>query len=186
MLYFSRDAEWRQALLGCTAVVWAVSRGDCKVSKGRVLVLLLGVAAVACERALTPMEKAAKDRSECSVVAIDQSGFDPVTAEEPPRTISSTHQRGGEVVGSGAVVEGAAKGAVVGVVGGAIMGSAGKGAAAGAAVGGLMGGARRHRETKEMVTSTRPNPEYTKYSAAKTAYKNGLEQCLTARARAPE
>lgn len=159
------------------------------MSKVRISVFLLGVAVVACKPAeppLTPTEKAAKDRSECSVVAIDQSGFDPVTAEEPPRTLSSTHQRGGEVVGSGAIVEGAAKGAVVGVVGGAILGSAGKGAAAGAAVGGLMGGARRHRETQEMVTSTRPNPEYAKYSAAKTAYKNALEQCLTSRAGAPE
>jgi hypothetical protein len=186
MLYFSRDAAWRQALLSCAVVVRAVSRGGCKVSKGRVLVVLLGVAAVACERALTPMEKAAKDRSECSVVAIDQSGFDPVTAEEPPRTISSSHQRGGEVVGSGAIAKGAAGGAVAGAVGGAIVGDAGKGAAAGAAVGGLFGGVKRHRETKEIVTSTRPNPEYTKYAAAKKAYKNALEQCLTARARAPE
>ena len=156
------------------------------MSKLRVPVLLLGLAAVACEPALSPTEKAAKDRAECSVVAINMSGFDPVTAEEPPRTISSTHQRGGEVVGSGAIVEGAAKGAVLGVVGGAIMGEAGKGAAAGAAVGGLMGGARRHRETQEMVTTTRPNPEHQKYAAAKTAYKNALEQCLAERAGAPQ
>jgi hypothetical protein len=51
-----------------------------------------------------------------SVVAIDQSGFDPVTAEEPVRTVSSSHQRGGEVIGSGAVVKGAAEGAVAGVI----------------------------------------------------------------------
>jgi len=151
-----------------------------------VSVLLLSLAALACKPALTPTEQAAKDRSECSVVAIDQSGFDPVTAEEPPRTISSTHQRGGEVVGSGAVVKGAAEGAVVGVVGGAIVGEAGKGAAAGAAVGGLLGGVRRHRETQEMVTSTRPNPEHEQYVAAKAAYKSALEGCLAARAGAPE
>jgi len=144
------------------------------------------IALVGCQKELTPTEKAAKDRSECSVVAIDQSGFDPVTAEEPPRTIASTHQRGGEVIGSGAVVKGAAEGAVVGVVGGAIMGEAGKGAAAGAAVGGLMGGVKRHRETKEMVTTTRPNPEHAKYVAAKAAYKSALEQCLAARAEAPK
>ena len=135
--------------------------------------------------ALTPTEQAAKDRSECSVVAIDQSGFDPVTAEAPPRTISSTHQRGGDVVGSGAIVKGAAGGAVAGVIGGAIMGDAGKGAAAGAAVGGLFGGVKRHRETQEMVTSTRANPEYTAYVEAKNAYKNALDGCLAARAGAP-
>ena len=160
------------------------------VSKIRLSVLLLlGVAAVACEKPeppLSPTEKAAKDRSECSVVAINASGFDPVTAEEPPRTLSSTHKRGGEVVGSGAVVEGAAKGAVAGVIGGAIMGDAGKGAAAGAAVGGLFGGVRRHRETQEMVTTTRPNPEYQKYAAEKKAYKEVLEHCLAERAGAPQ
>ena len=142
---------------------------------------------VACKPALTPMEKAAKDRSECSVVAIDQSGFDPVTAEEPPRTVSSTHERGGDLKeGAGSVVKGAAGGAVAGVVGGAIMGDVGKGAAAGAAIGGLVGGARHYQKSHEMVTSTRPNPEYTKYAAAKTAYKSALEQCLTARAEAPK
>ena len=159
------------------------------MSKYRFVWLLLGSAALACKPAeppLTPTERAAKNRSECSVVAINMTGFDPVTAEEPPRTISSTHQRGGEVVGSGAVVKGAAQGAVAGVIGGAIMGDAGKGAAAGAAVGGLFGGVKRHRETKEMVTTTRPNPEYQQYSAAKKAYRNALEECLASRAGAPE
>src|SRR5262245_61313223 len=156
------------------------------------MLMLLAIAAVACEKPepppppLSPTEKAAKDRSECSVVAINASGFDPVTAEEPPRTLSSTHKRGGEVVGSGAVVEGAAKGAVAGVIGGAIMGDAGKGAAAGAAVGGLFGGVRRHQETQEMVTTTRPNPEYQKYAAEKKAYKEVLEHCLAERAKPPE
>jgi hypothetical protein len=150
------------------------------------LLILLGLGAIACQPELTPTEKAAKDRSECSVIAIDQSGFDPVTAEEPPRTISSTHQRGGEVIGSGAVVKGAAGGAVAGVVGGAIMGEAGKGAAAGAAVGGLFGGVRRHRETQEMVTSTRPNPAHAEYAAAKNAYKSALDGCLAARAAGAE
>jgi len=153
------------------------------------LVALAALAALACKPAeppLTPTEKAAKDRSECIVVAIDQSRFDPTTAEEPPRTISSTHERGGDVVGSGAVVKGAAGGAVLGVVGGAIAGDAGKGAAAGAAVGGLFGGVRRHRETKEMVTTTRPNPEHQAYLAAKNAYKSALDACLAARAEAPK
>ena len=149
----------------------------------RVSVFLIGLAALGCKPALTPTEKAAKDRSECSVIAIDQTGFDPVTAVEPPRTVSSTHQRGGEVVGSGAVVKGAAEGAVVGVVGGAIMGSPGKGAAAGAAMGGLIGGVKRHRETKEMVTTTQPNPEYTQYVESKTAYKSALDACLASRAK---
>jgi hypothetical protein len=150
----------------------------------RIVVLALIVALGACQREpeLTPMERAAKDRSECHVLAIGRSGFDPTTAEAPPRTISSTQQRGGDVVGSGAIAKGAAKGAVVGVIGGAIAGEAGTGAAIGAAAGGLIGGARRRRETKEMVTTTLPNPDYQQYIEAKAAYRDTLEQCLAARA----
>jgi hypothetical protein len=112
-------------------------------------------------------------------------GFDPVTAEEPARTVSTTHERGGTMQeGAGSVVKGAAGGAVAGVVGGAIMGDAGKGAAAGAAVGGLIGGARHYQKSHEMVTTTQPNPAYQEYVAKKAAYKNALDQCLAARAGA--
>jgi hypothetical protein len=142
------------------------------------------LALAACQPELSPAEKAAKDRSECQVIATQESGFDPLTAEEPPRTISTTARRGGEVVGSGAVVGGAARGAAVGVVGGAIAGSPGTGAAAGAAVGGLIGGVRRHRETNEMVTTTRRNPEHEQYVQAKNAFKTAFDGCLAARAGA--
>jgi uncharacterized protein YcfJ len=145
------------------------------------------LAFVACRPALTPTEQAAKDRSECMVVAQQQSSFDPLTAEEPPRTVSSTYERGGTLEeGAGTVAKGAVGGAVVGVVGGAIMGDAGKGAAAGAAAGGLIGGAKHYQKSHEMVTTTRPNPEYQQYAANKAAYKSALEGCLAARAGAPK
>ena len=148
----------------------------------RIFILLVGLAIVACKPALTPTEKAAKDRSECMVVAQQQSSFDPLTAEEPPRTVSSSHQRGTDLKeGAGDVVKGAAGGAVAGVVGGAIMGDVGKGAAAGAAVGGLIGGVHNYKKSKETVTTTRPNPEYQQYAAAKAAYKSALEQCIASR-----
>ena len=140
----------------------------------------------ACEQKpppLSPMEKAAKDRSECMVVAQGQSGFDPLTAEAPPRTVSSTHERGGTT--EEAVVDvgkGAAGGAVAGVVGGAIMGDVGKGAGAGAAIGALFGGAKHYQKRHEQVTTTRPNPAYEEYVQQKAAYKSALDQCLTARA----
>jgi hypothetical protein len=144
---------------------------------------LLALCVLACEPELTPIEKAAKDRSECHVLAIDQSGFDPVTAVEPPRTISSTHQRGGDLKGGAtSAAKGAVGGAVAGVVGGAILGETGRGAAAGAAVGGLIGGAQYYKKSKEMVTTTHPNPEYQQYVEAKNAYRSALEQCLAARA----
>ena len=141
---------------------------------------------LACQPELTPAERAAKDRSECQEIATQNSQFDPLTAEAPPRTVSSTQRRGGEVVGSGAMVEGAAKGAVAGVVGGAIMGNAGKGAGAGAAVGALLGGVRRHQETNEMVTTTRTNPEYTAYMERKDAFRKAFDECLGQRAGASQ
>lgn len=146
------------------------------------ILFVLAFAACQKEKPLSPMERAAKDRGECHVMAIARSGFDPTTAEEPVRTISTTQERGGDVVGSGAVAKGAAKGALVGVAAGAVAGDAGKGAAAGAVAGGLIGGARRRRETKEMVTTTRPNPEYQEYARGKAAYKTALDECLSQRA----
>jgi hypothetical protein len=143
---------------------------------------VLALAALACEPALSPMEKAAKDKGECMVLATEQTGFDPLTAEEPPRTVSSTQQRGGDLKGGAIDVgKGAVGGAVAGVVGGAIMGDAGRGAGAGAAVGGLIGGARYYQKSKEMVTTTHPNPEYQKYAEDKAAYKSALEQCIASR-----
>lgn len=151
------------------------------------VIAVLALALVACEKELTPTEKAAKDRGECMVVASDQSGFDPITAEEPPRTVSSSYKRGGTMKeGAVDVGKGVAGGAVLGVVGGAIMGEAGKGAAAGAAVGGLIGGAKHYQKRQEVVTSTRPNPAYQEFVAQKAAYKSALEQCLASRAEPPK
>ena len=147
----------------------------------QVISLLILLVLAACQQELSPAEKAAKDRSECQALATRQTGFDPLTAEEPVRTISTTQRRGGQVVGSGAVVKGAAGGAALGAVGGAIMGNAGGGAAAGAAIGGLMGGVRRHQETNEMVTTTQTNPEYVEYMEAKDAFKAAFDQCLAGR-----
>ena len=137
----------------------------------------------ACQEQISPAEKAARDRAECQALATQQSGFDPLTAEEPERTISTTHRRGGEVVGSGAIVRGAAGGAALGAVGGAIAGDAGAGAGAGAAIGGLLGGVRRHRETNEMVTSRHTNPEYVAFKEAKDAFTQSFDQCLAGRAQ---
>jgi len=147
----------------------------------RALCMLALMLLVACQQQLTPAEKAAKDRNECQAIATQKSGFDPLTAAEPARTVSSTHRRGGETLGSGAVAKGAAGGAAMGAVGGAIAGDAGEGAAAGAAIGALLGGVRRHRETNEMVTSSHANPEYQAYVKARTAFKSAFEQCLAAR-----
>jgi len=153
------------------------------------LALIAVFAMTGCEREpeLTPAEKAAKDRAECQAIASAQSGFDPLTAAEPPpKTIQTTSRRGGEVVGSGAVVKGAAGGAALGALGGAIMGNAGRGAGAGAAMGGVMGGVKRHQQTNEMVTRSHPNPEYAAYIEAKDGFRTAFEQCLNQRAAGVE
>ena len=45
---------------------------------------------------------------------------------------------------------------------------------------------KHYQESHEMVTTTRPNPEYQRYVANKAAYKSALEGCLAARAGAPK
>jgi len=155
----------------------------------RSIVLLTLPLLVACEQEpqLTLAEQVKQVASECHELAVQQSsGFDPRTAEEPPRTISTTTRRGGEVVGSGAIVRGAAGGAALGAVGGAIAGDAGTGAAAGAGIGGLLGGIRRHRETDEPVTRTFANPDYEEYVAARKAFKSTFDECMAERTGATQ
>ncbi len=130
---------------------------------------------------VSPEEKAAQDRAACNERAIQETSFDPVLAEEPPRTLSTTREAGGKVVGSGAIAKGAIGGAAVGAVGGAIAGDVGTGAAIGAAAGGLFGGVKRHAATKKQVTKTYANPDYTAYVQAKESYKASLQRCLAER-----
>jgi hypothetical protein len=153
-----------------------------------VVVLLTLLWLPACEREpeLTLAEQVKMIATECHELATQQTGFDPRTAEEPPRTISKTSRRGGEVVGSGDIAKGAAGGAALGAIGGAIAGDAGTGAAAGAVMGGLFGGVRRHREVNEPVTRTFANPEYEEYVAARKAFKKTFDQCMAERTGATE
>ena len=58
------------------------------------LLLLLVLAGCQAQEQLSPAEKAALERAQCQALAIEQSGFDPLTAEEPPRTISITVRSG--------------------------------------------------------------------------------------------
>jgi len=120
-----------------------------------------------------------RDRAECHVWAVDQTGFDPSTANPPPSTITTTTQQG-QAVGSGALARGAARGAAVGAVGGAIGGNAGKGAAIGAGTGALIGG-MRHREATRPQTISQTNPAYSDYKAKQNRYKKATKACLTAR-----
>jgi len=126
-------------------------------------------------------EQTKRDKGECHVWAVDETGFDPASATPPSQTVTTQLEKQ-KVVGSGAAVRGAAGGAAVGAVTGAIMGDAGKGAAAGAAGGALIGTMRRHRDVKSAPTSeTQTNPEWTQYQAQRDRYHKAVKACLSGR-----
>ena len=85
-------------------------------------------------------EQQKKDEFECHQWAVQQTGYDPTTAQQAPQ--QQTSQGGG-------VARGAAGGALVGVGVGAIAGDAGKGAAIGATTGAIARGARQSRQRQQ-------------------------------------
>jgi uncharacterized protein YcfJ len=126
-------------------------------------------------------EQQKRDKGECHVWAVEETGFDPASATPPAQTVTTQLQKE-KVIGSGAAVRGAAGGAAVGAVTGAIVGDAGKGAAAGAAGGALIGAMRRNREVRNAPTSeTQTNPAWTQYQAQRDRYHKAVKACLSGR-----
>ena len=97
------------------------------------------------QRGQSPQQQQ-QDYTNCSRWAVEQAGYDPRTGRAMSAAPPPPDSR---VVGSGAMVRGAAGGAALGAIGGAIGGDAGKGAAIGAGVGAVFGGLRRHSEIQE-------------------------------------
>jgi hypothetical protein len=115
-------------------------------------------------------EQQKKDRYECHMWAVQQTGFDPTAPQQS--TASSAPQRGQAVRGAG-------RGAALGAIGGAIGGDAGKGAAIGAAVGGTAGvlrraGEERKQEEREAAANAAAQNNRAQYNRA-------LTTCLEAR-----
>lgn len=134
-------------------------------------------------------EQQDKDRYECHVWAVQQSGYDPsnppaaapAPAAPPPPTAQAKQ---------GGVVRGAARGAAVGAIGGAIFGDAGKGAAAGAATGALIGGLRRHdqrrqqeaeRQAYEQQRAQAQAQQQSAGTAGRDTYNRAMTACLQGR-----
>jgi hypothetical protein len=98
-----------------------------------------------------------QDRFECHEWSVNQTGFNPNTAQAsapsgggysaPPPSQSGFFGKG--QAGQGGVVRDSAGGATLGLIGGAIAGDAGKGAAIGAVSGALFGGIRRGQRNQE-------------------------------------
>jgi hypothetical protein len=116
-------------------------------------------------------EQQNKDKGECHVWAVQQSGFDPAQAQAPAAAPPS--QPGGERV------RGAARGAAVGAVGGAIAGDAGKGAAAGAAVGTMAGGHRKREQARQQQAQAQQQQQA--FAQSQAGYQKALGACLEGR-----
>ena len=89
-------------------------------------------------------QKQNQDFGECHAWAVQQTGFDPMSAQATapaPSTAPPPTERQ-----QGGLLRGAAIGAGGGALGGAIAGDAGKGAAIGALAGGVIGGIRRRNQ----------------------------------------
>lgn len=114
-------------------------------------------------------EQLSKDRYECHVWAVQQSGFDPTNAQ-PVQQAQAQHS---SPAGQG--VRGGVRGAAMGAAVGAIAGDAGKGASIGATAGGIRGGFRHHDQQSNATT-----PSYSS-APGQDAYNQAIKACLSGR-----
>ena len=115
-------------------------------------------------------EQQSRDRYDCHLWAVQQTGFDPTRAQAsaPPPAPPQ-----------GGVFKGAARGAAVGAVGGAIAGNAGTGAAVGAATGGLIGGMKQRGQAQHQQQAQANQAAQQQNALA--AYNRALSACLSGR-----
>jgi hypothetical protein len=112
-------------------------------------------------------EQLSKDRYECHIWAVQQSGFDPSNAQ--------AYQASPQPQQKGEILRGGARGAAAGAAIGAIAGDAGKGAAIGATAGGLKRGFQK-LDSKKAAQSQAAVP-----SPAQDAYNRAIGACLNGR-----
>jgi len=114
-------------------------------------------------------EQQRKDRYECHMWAVQQTGFDPTVPQQAPQSKAS----------GGQALRGAAGGAALGAIGGAIGGNAGKGAAIGAGVGGTAGAIRRAQERER--NAERQKQWEANQQNQRAQYNRALSTCLEGR-----
>jgi hypothetical protein len=146
-------------LLGAVATLCCLLYGNTAASQGVIAYPAKGQSA----------DQQSRDRYDCHVWAVQQSGFDPTQqiAQGAPPPAPTT-----------GLVPGAARGAAVGAVGGAIGGNAGKGAAIGAASGALIGGIRRNEQLRRQQAYQQQSGSSTPQRAT---YERALKTCLQGR-----
>ncbi len=115
-------------------------------------------------------EQQNKDKGECHVWAVQQSGFDPTQAQAPT---APPPAQGGERA------RGAARGAAAGAAVGAVAGDAGKGAAAGAAAGTAAGGSRKRQAERQQEAQTQQ--QQAAYAQSQAGYQKAQGACMEGR-----
>ncbi len=116
-------------------------------------------------------EQMEKDKYECYSWAKQQTGFDPMQAQQAPPPTG-----GGS---GGQVIKGAAVGAAGGAAIGAIAGNAGKGAAIGAVSGTMIGGIRKNANQKKQAEAQQQ--QAAAVAAGRSAYSRAFGACLEGR-----
>jgi len=112
-------------------------------------------------------EQLSKDRYECHLWAVQQSGFDPTNAQATQLAQQSKP--------AGQVLRGGARGAAMGAAVGAIGGDAGKGAAIGATAGGIRGGFKRIDQNRAATSQAHQS------APGQDAYNQAIKACLGGR-----
>lgn len=127
------------------------------------------------QRGQSPQQQQ-RDRGDCHVWAMQQSGFDPTRQAAAPPPPPQTGPQG-------QVLRGAGRGAAVGAIGGAIGGDAGKGAAIGAATGSLFGAMRRHDDNARAQAQydAAAGQQQAVQAEGMSAYNRALAACLEGR-----
>jgi YMGG-like Gly-zipper len=120
------------------------------------------------QRGQSPQQQQ-QDQAECHGWALQQSGYNPASAQAPPPPPPP----------GGGAVRGAARGAAVGAVGGAIGGDAGKGAAVGAGAGAVFGTMRRNQENKQYQAAV--SQQQAQASQQQSNYNRAYAACLQGR-----
>jgi Glycine-zipper domain len=115
-------------------------------------------------------EQQSRDRYDCHIWAVQQTGVDPTRAQASTPTPPPP---------KGGVFRGAARGAAVGAIGGAIAGDAGEGAAIGAATGGVIGGMKQRGQARSQQQAQAN--QAAQQQSAYTAYNRELSACLSGR-----
>lgn len=115
-------------------------------------------------------QQQSQDEAQCRQWAQEQTGFNPWQA---PPTASGGSSGGGEVI------QGAGRGALMGLVGGAIVGDAGKGAALGAGVGATAGLFRRR--DNQQASSAAQQQATAQYNQGMANFNRAFATCMQGR-----